>query len=122
MGSKTRTSTEAPVANFSSTSSHESHSVKATTSSSNSETTRATTTETFSKAAISEIVVTVPQEVVWKEEDELVETRVEKKILISHDEEVDHDQALADAIHQATKMNPDLTVEKIEIRMENNTS
>ena len=66
--SKTRTSTEAPVANFSSTSSHESHSLKATTTNSNSETTKVTTTETFSKAAISEIVVTVPQEVVWKEE------------------------------------------------------
>jgi len=102
-------------------SSHGSQSVQETTFSTSSES-RVTKTETISKAAISEIVVTVPQEVVWKEEDELVETRVEKKILISHDEELDHDQALADAIHQATKMNPDLTVEKIEIRMENENS
>jgi len=118
MSSKTTASVPPSDVNLSSTSSHESHSVQETIISSNSET-KITATETISKAAISEIVVTVPQEVVWKEEDELVETRVEKKILITHNEELDHDQALADAIHQATKMNPDLTVEKIEIRMEN---
>ena len=52
---------------FSSHSSHESQSVKETTFSTSSES-RVSTTETISKAAISEIVVTVPQEVVWKEE------------------------------------------------------
>ena len=52
---------------LSSSSSHESRSVEETVISSNSET-KMTATESISKAAISEIVVTVPQEVVWKEE------------------------------------------------------
>jgi len=104
-------------------------------------------------SAINEIIVTVPEEVVFKEEnvktfqqmeyvstqsitttqetiettksmlskDGVIETRIEKRILISHEDDsnLDHDQALAEAIRQATEMNPDLTVEKIEIRMEN---
>lgn len=49
------------------------------------------------------------------EKDGVVETRVEQKITIRADEE-DHNQALADAIQQATMMNPDMTVEKIEIK------
>jgi len=113
-------STEESTAATSSKSSHKNQSIKESITSSTE--TKMSATETISKAAISEIVVTVPQEVVWKEEDQLLETRVEKKIVISHDEELDHDQALADAIRQATKMNPDLTVEKIEIRMENERS
>ncbi|XP_074593956.1 uncharacterized protein LOC141849499 isoform X4 [Brevipalpus obovatus] len=49
------------------------------------------------------------------EKDGVVETRVEQKITIRADDE-DHNQALADAIQQATMMNPDMTVEKIEIK------
>lgn len=49
------------------------------------------------------------------EKDGVVETRVEQKITIQSDgDAIDHDKALADAIDQAT-MNPDMTVEKIEI-------
>jgi hypothetical protein len=114
-------SAKAPVTTISSESSLESQSVKETVVTSSSSETRVSETETISKAAISEIVVTVPQEIVWKEEDEVVETRIEKKILISHDDDSDHDQALAEAIRKATEINPDLTVEKIEIRMEDTT-
>lgn len=50
------------------------------------------------------------------EKDGVVETRVEQKITIQSDgDAMDHDKALADAIEQATTMNPDMTVEKIEI-------
>ncbi|CAL1277250.1 unnamed protein product [Larinioides sclopetarius] len=51
------------------------------------------------------------------EKDGVIETRVEKKITIHSDgDPIDHDQALAEAIHEATLMNPNLTVEKIEIQ------
>merc|ERR1711971_521288 len=44
------------------------------------------------------------------------ETRVEQKVTIQSDgEPIDHDEALAQAIQEATAMNPDMTVEKIEI-------
>jgi hypothetical protein len=46
------------------------------------------------------------------EKDGIVETRIEKRT-ISVD--IDHDQALADAIFAVTDMNPDMSVEKIEI-------
>lgn len=50
------------------------------------------------------------------EKDGLVETRVEHKITIKSDgDQVDHDRALADAIHDATMMDPKMTVQKIEI-------
>ena len=53
------------------------------------------------------------------ERDGVVETRVEQKITIQSDgDPIDHDQALAEAITQATKMNPDMTVEKIEIQQQ----
>lgn len=54
------------------------------------------------------------------ERDGVVETRVEKKITIQSDggDPIDHDQALADAIQEATAMNPDMTVEKIEIQQQ----
>ena len=51
------------------------------------------------------------------EKDGVVETRVEQKITIKSDgDEMDHDKALADAIQEATMMNPDIRVEKIEIQ------
>lgn len=46
------------------------------------------------------------------------ETMVEQKVTIQTDfgETIDHDEALAQAIQEATAMNPDMTVEKIEIQ------
>ncbi|CAM6031462.1 unnamed protein product [Sphagnum compactum] len=53
------------------------------------------------------------------EKDGMVETRVEQKITIQSDgDPIDHDRALADAIQEATMMNPDMTVEKIEIQQQ----
>lgn len=53
------------------------------------------------------------------ERDGVVETRVEQKITIQSDgDPVDHDRALAEAIQEATEMNPDMTVEKIEIQQQ----
>ena len=50
------------------------------------------------------------------EKDGDTETRVEQKVTIQSDgEPIDHDEALAQAIQEATAMNPDMTVEKIEI-------
>jgi len=44
------------------------------------------------------------------------ETHIEQKVTIqSEDDPIDHDEALAQAIQEATAMNPDFTVEKIEI-------
>lgn len=53
------------------------------------------------------------------EKDGVVETRVEQKITIQSDgDPIDHDRALAEAIQEATAMNPDMTVEKIEIQQQ----
>ncbi|XP_054089954.1 protein 4.1 homolog isoform X4 [Zeugodacus cucurbitae] len=53
------------------------------------------------------------------ERDGIVETRVEQKITIQSDgDPIDHDKALAEAIQEATAMNPDMTVEKIEIQQQ----
>lgn len=50
------------------------------------------------------------------EKDGMVETRVEHKITIKSDgDPVDHDRALADAIQEATMMDPKMTVQKIEL-------
>ena len=51
------------------------------------------------------------------EKDGDKETRVEQKVTIQSDggDPIDHDEALAQAIQEATAMNPDMTVEKIEI-------
>ena len=44
------------------------------------------------------------------------ETHVEQKVTIqANGEAIDHEEALAQAIQEATAMNPDMTVEKIEI-------
>lgn len=52
------------------------------------------------------------------ERDGVCETRVEQKITIQSDgtDPIDHDRALAEAIQEATRMNPDMTVDKIEIQ------
>ncbi len=53
------------------------------------------------------------------EKDGVLETRVEQKITIQSDgDPIDHDKALAEAIQEATSMNPDMTVEKIEIQQQ----
>ena len=53
------------------------------------------------------------------EKDGVVETRVEQKITIQSDgDPIDHDAALREAIQEATDMNPDMTVEKIEIQQQ----
>lgn len=73
------------------------------------------------------------------ERDGLIETRIERKMVITSDvDDIDHDevgcicysqtvfltmiyvllQALAEAIRSVTDMNPDLSVEKIEIKTE----
>lgn len=53
------------------------------------------------------------------EKDGVVETKVEQRITISSDgSPIDHDQALQEAIQEATAMNPDMTVEKIEIQQQ----
>ncbi|KAK9309507.1 hypothetical protein QLX08_000765 [Tetragonisca angustula] len=53
------------------------------------------------------------------ERDGVVETRVEQKITIQSDgDPIDHDRALAEAIQEAAAMNPDMTVEKIEIQQQ----
>uniref|UniRef100_A0A6G1SFM8 Band 4.1-like protein 2 n=1 Tax=Aceria tosichella TaxID=561515 RepID=A0A6G1SFM8_9ACAR len=50
------------------------------------------------------------------EKDGMLETRVEHKITIKSDgDPADHDRALADAIQEATMMDPKMTVQKIEI-------
>ncbi|CAG0915155.1 unnamed protein product [Notodromas monacha] len=58
------------------------------------------------------------QTVTYKtEKDGLLETRVEQKITLQSDgSAVDHDQAFAKAIHDATSMDPNMAVEKIEIQ------
>ncbi|XP_018011090.1 band 4.1-like protein 3 isoform X3 [Hyalella azteca] len=77
-------------------------------------------TEILSSQSISSKTRTVETITYKTERDGVVETRVEKKITIQSDgnDPIDHDQALADAIQEATAMNPDMTVEKIEIRQQ----
>jgi len=50
------------------------------------------------------------------QQDDAEETHIEQKVTIQSDgDPIDHDEALAQAIQEATAMNPDFTVEKIEI-------
>uniref|UniRef100_A0A7I4XVB4 FERM domain-containing protein n=1 Tax=Haemonchus contortus TaxID=6289 RepID=A0A7I4XVB4_HAECO len=52
------------------------------------------------------------------ERDGIIETHVEHRVTIHSDEPIDHDAELSHAIMEATQMNPDMTVEKIEVRQE----
>uniref|UniRef100_A0A158P7W8 4_1_CTD domain-containing protein n=1 Tax=Angiostrongylus cantonensis TaxID=6313 RepID=A0A158P7W8_ANGCA len=52
------------------------------------------------------------------ERDGIIETHVEHRVTILSDEPIDHDAELSQAIMEATQMNPDMTVEKIEVRQE----
>ncbi|KAK9873826.1 hypothetical protein WA026_002184 [Henosepilachna vigintioctopunctata] len=75
------------------------------------------TGEIVSSQTISSKTRTVETITYKTERDGVVETRVEQKITIQSDgDPIDHDRALAEAIQEATAMNPDMTVEKIEIQ------
>lgn len=52
------------------------------------------------------------------EKDGVVETHVEHRVTIHSDGDIDHDAELSQAIAEATQMNPDMVVEKIEVRQE----
>ncbi|XP_076654970.1 erythrocyte membrane protein band 4.1 like coracle isoform X4 [Halictus rubicundus] len=77
------------------------------------------TGEIVSSQTISSKTRTVETITYKTERDGVVETRVEQKITIQSDgDPIDHDRALAEAIQEATAMNPDMTVEKIEIQQQ----
>ncbi|XP_019767472.2 protein 4.1 homolog isoform X2 [Dendroctonus ponderosae] len=77
------------------------------------------TGEIVSTQTISSKTRTVETITYKTERDGVVETRVEQKITIQSDgDPIDHDRALAEAIQEATAMNPDMTVEKIEIQQQ----
>jgi hypothetical protein len=52
------------------------------------------------------------------ERDGVIETHVEHRVTIHGADDVDHDAELSRAILEATKMNPEMTVEKIEVKQE----
>jgi len=75
--------------------------------------------EIVSSQTISSKTRTVETLTYKTEKDGVLETRVEQRITIQSDgDPIDHDKALADAIQEATAMNPDMTVEKIEIQQQ----
>ncbi|XP_065211460.1 protein 4.1 homolog isoform X2 [Planococcus citri] len=75
--------------------------------------------EIVSSQTISSKTRTVETVTYKTERNGVVETRVEQKITVQSDgDPVDHDKALAEAIQEATAMNPDMTVEKIEIQQQ----
>ncbi|KAK0081694.1 hypothetical protein PV326_007530 [Microctonus aethiopoides] len=85
----------------------------------NDDATYSTTGEIVSSQTISSKTRTVETITYKTERDGVVETRVEQKITIQSDgDPIDHDRALAEAIQEATAMNPDMTVEKIEIQQQ----
>jgi len=75
--------------------------------------------EIITSQTLSSKVRTVETLTYKTEKDGVVETRVEQKITIQSDgDPIDHDNALKAAIQEATAMNPELTVEKIEIQQQ----
>ncbi|XP_066989511.1 band 4.1-like protein 3 isoform X10 [Macrobrachium rosenbergii] len=73
----------------------------------------------ISSQAITSRTRTVETTTYKTERDGILETRVEQKITIQSDgDPIDHDRALTEAIQEATRMNPDMTVEKIEIQQQ----
>ncbi|GAA6086494.1 protein 4.1 isoform X1, partial [Tachysurus ichikawai] len=46
------------------------------------------------------------------------ETRIEKRIVITGDSEIDHDKALAQAIKEAKEQHPDMSVTKVVVHQE----
>ncbi|XP_078613964.1 protein 4.1-like isoform X36 [Branchiostoma floridae x Branchiostoma japonicum] len=68
------------------------------------------TSETISTTTTTHITKTVKGGV--------AETRIEKRIVITGDTDIDHDQALADLIKEAADQNPDMTVTKVVVHKE----
>nr|KAF6362790.1 erythrocyte membrane protein band 4.1 like 2 [Pipistrellus kuhlii] len=46
------------------------------------------------------------------------ETRIEKRIVITGDTDIDHDQALAQAIREAREQHPDMSVTRVVVHKE----
>ncbi|XP_035292316.1 protein 4.1b isoform X13 [Anguilla anguilla] len=68
------------------------------------------TSETVSKTTTTQITKMV--------KGGLSETRIEKRIVITGDPEIDHDQALAEAIKEAKEQHPDMSVTKVVVHQE----
>ncbi|KAJ8290623.1 hypothetical protein GJAV_G00015410 [Gymnothorax javanicus] len=68
------------------------------------------TSETASKTTTTQITKMV--------RGGLSETRIEKRIVITGDTEIDHDQALAQAIQEAQQQHPDMSVTRVVVTQE----
>ncbi|KAM9306732.1 protein 4.1 [Pholidichthys leucotaenia] len=68
------------------------------------------TTETISTTTTTQITKTV--------KGGISETRIEKRIVITGDTEIDHDKALAQAIKEAKEQHPDMSVTKVVVHQE----
>ncbi|XP_060948708.1 protein 4.1 [Limanda limanda] len=68
------------------------------------------TSETISTTTTTQITKTV--------KGGMSETRIEKRIVITGDTEIDHDKALAQAIKEAKEQHPDMSVTKVVVHQE----
>ncbi|XP_041423761.1 band 4.1-like protein 3 isoform X13 [Xenopus laevis] len=68
------------------------------------------TSETFGTTTTTHITKTV--------KGGISETRIEKRIVITGDADIDHDQALAQAIKEAKEQHPDMSVTKVVVHKE----
>lgn len=68
------------------------------------------TSETVSTTTTTQITKTV--------KGGISETRIEKRIVITGDTEIDHDKALAQAIKEAKEQHPDMSVTKVVVHQE----
>ncbi|MGH0179159.1 UNVERIFIED_CONTAM: hypothetical protein FKN15_017532, partial [Acipenser sinensis] len=68
------------------------------------------TSETVSTTTTTQITKTV--------KGGISETRIEKRIVITGDADIDHDQALAQAIKEAKEQHPDMSVTKVVVHQE----
>ncbi|XP_068189984.1 protein 4.1 [Antennarius striatus] len=68
------------------------------------------TSETISTTTTTQITKTV--------KGGISETRIEKRIIITGDTEIDHDKALAQAIKEAKEQHPDMSVTKVVVHQE----
>ncbi|KAG9339186.1 hypothetical protein JZ751_024044 [Albula glossodonta] len=68
------------------------------------------TSETVSTTTTTQITKTV--------RGGISETRIEKRIVITGDTEIDHDQALAQAIKEAKEQHPDMSVTRVVVHQE----
>ncbi|XP_066573740.1 protein 4.1 isoform X2 [Amia ocellicauda] len=68
------------------------------------------TSETVSTTTTTQITKTV--------KGGISETRIEKRIVITGDTDIDHDQALAQAIKEAKEQHPDMSVTKVVVHQE----